>query len=154
MKRLWWSFWWMFGLCAGAIAAPVTPAERKEILDAARPAAEQLAGQPVKFKIDRLNVDSNWAVIYGELVNASGGPIDWEKARLCDADLDKSLWIVLAKTDARWRVAQIDICSPEPPYWYIRHFDWPCGVYAGFDDGEQALEQQCRAAEKDRAANR
>lgn len=154
MKRLWWSLCCLWVLSAGASAAPVTPTERKEILDAARPAAEQFAGQPVKFKIDRLNVDSNWAVLYGELVNANGGPIDWTKAHLCDAELDKSLWIVLARTDARWRVAQIEICSPEPPYWYIRHFDWPCGVYAGFNDGENDLEQQCRAAEKARVPER
>lgn len=136
-------------LAAPALAAPPSPAERREILDAARPAVMAEVGQAVKFKIDQFNVDANWAVVYGGLVNAQGGPIDWSKAPRCDDNLDKSLWIVLAKTDARWRVAQLYVCSPEPPYWYISHYDWPCGVYAGLREGNRDLERECRRQEKD-----
>ncbi len=131
-----------------ALGAPPAPALRREILDAARPAATARVGQAVKFKIDHLNVDTNWAVLVGELANANGGPLDWSKAPSCNLDLDKSLWIVLARADTRWRVAQIEVCSPEPPYWYIEYFDWPCGVYAGLSNGEHGLEQECRRQDK------
>lgn len=131
-----------------ALAAPPAPDVRREILEAARPAVMARVGQAVKFKVDQLNVDANWAVLYGGLVNANGGPLDWSKASECDPDLDKSLWIVLARTD-RWRVAQLNVCSPEPPYWYISHYDWPCGVYAGLREGERDLERECRRQEKD-----
>ncbi|MFZ2268124.1 MAG: hypothetical protein WAV95_11170 [Azonexus sp.] len=127
-----------------ALAAPPAPAERREILEAARPAVMARVGQAVRFKVDQLNVDANWAVLYGSLVGANGGPLDWSKAAECDPNLDKSLWIVLARTDERWRVAQLHVCSPEPPYWYISHYDWPCGVYAGLREGERDLERECR----------
>jgi hypothetical protein len=139
-------------LAAPALAAPPSPAERREILDAARPAVMAEVGQAVKFKVSQFNVDANWAVVYGGLLNANGGPIDWQKAPHCNDDLDKSLWIVLAKTDARWRVAQLYVCSPEPPYWIISHYDWPCGVYAGLREGNRDLERECRRQEKDALA--
>lgn len=135
-------------LAAPALAAPPTPAERREILEAARPAVVAQLAQAVKFKLDQFNVDANWAVLYGSLVNASGGPVDWSKASGCDPSLDKSLWVVLAKTDERWRIAQLHVCSPEPPYWYISHYDWPCGVYAGLREGERDLEKECRRQEQ------
>lgn len=34
--------------------------------------------------------------------------------------------------------------SPEPLFWYISHYDWPCGVYAGLREGERDLERECR----------
>ena len=135
-------------LAAPALAAPPTPAERREILEAARPAVIAQLGQAVKFKLEQFNVDANWAVIYGGLVNANGGPVDWSKASRCEPALDKSLWIVLAKTDERWRIAQLEVCAAEPPYWYISHYDWPCGVYAGLREGERELEKECLRQEK------
>lgn len=125
-----------------------TGAQRKAILDAARPVAQSMANQPVRIKVDRLNVDSGWAVLVGELVAPAGGRLDWSKARGCDADLDKMLWVVLAKADGQWRVAQIEVCSPEPPYWYLQELTWPCGVYAGLQRAEgEMLEAECRRAQ-------
>lgn len=46
----------------------ITPQERKEILDAARPVAAQKAGTPVRIKVDKINIDKNWAILIGELV--------------------------------------------------------------------------------------
>lgn len=124
-----------------------TGAQRKAILDAARPVAQSMANQPVRIKVDRLNVDSGWAVLVGELVAPPGGRLDWRKARDCEPDLDKMLWVVLAKADDHWRVAQIEVCSPEPPYWYLQELTWPCGVYAGLQRVEgETLETECRRA--------
>lgn len=132
-----------------ASAADVPAALRQEILDAARPAAQAQAGQAVRFVVERLNVDGNWAVLTGGLVQAQGGPLNWAKARACQPQLDKMLWVVLARTDARWRVAQINVCATEPPYWTTREqggFLWPCGVYAGLaDPAGRSLEVACRA---------
>lgn len=145
---------YLAALCLGA--ALVLPAsakgpagtERQAILDAARPVAQSLAQQPVRIKVDRLNVDSGWAVLIGELVTPAGGKPDWNKAAQCDANLDAMLWVVLAKADGGWRVAQIEVCASEPPYWYLQQLTWPCGVYAGLQRTEaETIEAECRRAQ-------
>lgn len=93
-----------------------------------------------------MNTDANWAVLVGGLLQADGKPLDWSKAQSCNPDLDKMLWVVLAKADGKWRIAQAEICASEPPYWYINDYTWPCGVYAGLVEGERSLERECRAA--------
>jgi hypothetical protein len=129
-------------------ASAKEPSERQRILDAARPRAATAAGQPVRIKVDKLNVDGGWAVLVGELVGAPGKAIDWNKAAGCEADLDKMLWVVLRERDAAWRVEHIEICASEPPYWYLEGyggFVWPCGVYRALDGPDGAsLEAQCR----------
>ena len=64
-------------------------------------------------------------------------------------ELDKMLWVVLRKSQRVWHVQHINICASEPPYWYPEQYGglvWPCGVYAGLDDGnEETLESRCRA---------
>ena len=135
-------------LLAATAAVAKQPHERQRLLDAARPRAAADAGQPVRIKVDRLNIDGGWAVLVGELVGAQGKPIDWGKATNCHPDLDKMLWVVLRKQGVAWRVEHIEICASEPPYWYLEQyggFAWPCGVYKDLDapDGEK-LEAQCR----------
>lgn len=126
-------------------------AERRSILDAARPVAARHAGQAVKIKVDVLNVDAGWAVLVGNLVAPSGGSLDWEKAGQCHPALDKMLWVVLKKTTGAWKVRHIEICASEPPYWYLDMLYgglvWPCGVYTGLDDGSEdgPPEKRCRA---------
>ncbi|MFZ6645629.1 hypothetical protein ACO0LO_07935 [Undibacterium sp. TJN25] len=136
--------------CSTSFAGPASTTDRKDILDAARPAISAMAGQAVKFKVDILNVDANWAVLVGGLLQADGKPIDWKKAASCNPDLDKMLWVVLAKADGNWRVAQAEICASEPPYWYISDYLWPCGVYTGLIEGERNLERECRGSRKTR----
>jgi hypothetical protein len=133
----------LLGASATCLAGAISGAERKEILDAARPVVSTMVRQPIKFKVDHLNVDANWAVLVGELIHANGGPVDWKKAPGCHPDLDKMLWVVLAKADGKWRIAQVDVCASEPPYWSTG-LAWPCGVYAGLNDGERDLERACR----------
>ncbi|MFZ1873882.1 MAG: DUF4431 domain-containing protein [Chania sp.] len=124
-----------------------TNSERKPILDAIRPAAASEAGQAVLIKVDKLNVSNEWAVLVGELVATDGGNLNWKLAKDCEADLDKMLWVVLNKSSNQWRLKEMDICSPEPPYWYLEDKDltMPCEVYAGLNNGgNSSLEERCR----------
>jgi len=142
----------LIALCLAAcstIASGMTKGERQEFLDAIRPQATREAGQPVRFRADRLNVDGDWAVLVGELMAVEGKTLDWEKARDCDPNLDKMLWVVAQKRPEGWRVVEMEICASEPPYWYLEPklaFARPCGIYAGLETGgEQTPEQQCKA---------
>ena len=133
--------------------AAVSPVERRAMLEAIRPAAARRAGQPVKFKVERLNVDGGWALLTGELVSARGGPLDWRRASECHVELDKLLWVVLARRAGRWQVRHLEVCATEPPHWALEPYGglvWPCGVYAGLQGptGED-LEAACR---RERAA--
>lgn len=134
--------------CATAQAQMFLPVERKAILDAARPVAARLAHQPVLIKVDRLNVDSNWALLIGELRAPSGKEPNWSLSS-CAAELDKMLWVVLNKSGTTWAVKHIEICATEPPHWDLQPFGglvWPCGVYAGLQSAQgQPLEETCRA---------
>ena len=130
----------------GAHAQAAPSPERRAILDATRPLAAKEAGQVVRIKVDRLNVDRGYAMLVGELVGAPGKEMNWGYANSCHADLDKMLWVVLRKQRGNWRVLHMEICASEPPYWYIGHYGgyiWPCGVYAGLDEGK--LEAECRS---------
>lgn len=152
----------LIATCCTLGAAELDAAERKALLDAARPQAAAKAGQPVRIKVDRLNVDSGWAVLVGSLVPAApgkgagkGGGIDWGLADGCHPALDKMLWVVLHKAGTAWRVKHIDICASEPPYWYMEQYGglvWPCGVYAGLEDGSEdgPLESRCRKQQQAR----
>lgn len=130
-------------------AAQVSPAERRALLEVARPLATQRAGQPVKFMVQQLNVDGGNALLTGELVSATGGPLDWRRARECHPELDKGLWVVLARQAGKWQVQHMEICASEPPHWTPEQFGglvWPCGVYAGLQGATgEDLEAACRA---------
>lgn len=139
------------GVLACLAAQAMPQKERRELLDAIRPeAVRQAGGQAVRFKVDRLNRDGDWAMVIGSVEGVAGGPIDWHRATDCEPTLDKMLWVVARKDATRWSVVHLTICSPEPPYWYLEEyggFVWPCGVYAGLHAGDgRDLAQQCRAA--------
>jgi hypothetical protein len=132
----------------------LTPAERKAFLDAIRPQAESLAGQPVKFVVTNLNHQDNWYLLVGHLVDSKGQDLDWSKAKGCESELDKMLWVIAKKSETdqpvkSWRIDELLICSPEPPYWYLEKpaaFSKPCGLYAGLKDSSDFddLEQECK----------
>ena len=137
---------------APSVVVEVKPQERRAILDASRPQAAAMAGQAVRFKVDRLNVDRGYAILVGELVGAPGKQIDWGWADSCHADLDKMLWVVLRKQRGSWNVLHMEICASEPPYWYMEQYGglvWPCGVYAGLRAfAEETLEMACRRGDR------
>jgi len=145
-------------LAAVAAPAPGSPsAERQDVLAALRPPVERLAGQPVKFRVDRLNIDAQWAVLHGELVRPDGGEPDWSLAREdtnCHMDLDKGVFAVAHKVDDRWTSEYIDICESEPAYWDVPHLEqigFPCDLLRGFDAGaEQTPLEECKALRRAR----
>lgn len=122
-------------------------AERAVILDTIRPLAAQRAGQAVRIKVERLNLDAGWALLTGELVSPTGQALAWQQAPGCHPELDKLLWVVLAKVKGRWRVRHLEVCATEPPHWYLPAyggFRWPCGVFLGLQGPEgQDLQQAC-----------
>lgn len=130
-------------------ADALTQQERREFLDAIRPIAAMKAGQPIRFKVLNLNIDSGWAVLFGELMGEEGKPMDWSKAKGCDENLDKSLWVVAQRQAQGWQVKEISVCSPEPPYWSLNPkaaYSLPCGIYAGLKiTDSQTAEDECRA---------
>jgi hypothetical protein len=137
------------GMSMGAWATTsATRVQRAEILNAARAVVAKQVHQPVKFKVDQLNVDSGWAMLIGEVLDGQGRPLNWSRVEGCEYDLDKMLWVVLQRTNGQWVPKHVEICASEPPYWYLEDyggFAWPCGVYAGLHAGaEKTLEAQCR----------
>jgi hypothetical protein len=137
-----------FLLASAAQAHLITPTERRAILDAVRPVAAEQAGQPVRIVVGRINEDQGWAVLVGALVTPRGTDLDWSLADNCHPDLDKGLWAVLRRTSGVWHVKHIDICDPEPAWWDLDRYGglvWPCGVYAGLEDGDRDLQAECRA---------
>ncbi|WP_156128991.1 hypothetical protein [Chitinibacter sp. ZOR0017] len=135
-------------LATSTVAMALSSAERQVLLESIRPEASRQAGQAVRFRVEQLNHTGNWAVIVGGLMAAEGKTLDWNKAAQCDPDLDKMLWVVAKKTQQRWQVEEMYICSPEPPYWYLKPkvaFARPCQLYAGLQlDGRHTVEQQCQ----------
>jgi hypothetical protein len=138
-------------LWCGLSLGQTTPvgAERRALLEAIRPLAAQRAGQPVKFLVQHLNVDGDWALLTGGLVTTAGGPLDWRQAPECHIELDKLLWVLLSRQAGQWQVERLEICATEPPHWWLEQFGgyvWPCGVYAGLVGPTGAdLQAACRS---------
>lgn len=141
-------FTWALALLCAQGAWAMTAQERRDFLEAIRPEATRQAGQEVRFKVDRLNQDGDWAVLVGSVMAAPGKTLDWAQASGCDPTLDKMLWVVARRSDKGWQVKHMTICASEPPYWYLKEyggFVWPCGVYVGLTDGDgKPLDLQCR----------
>lgn len=136
----------MCGLTLSAEASLIG-LERRGFLDSIRPQAEKEAGQAVKFKVDRLNVAGDWALLTGELVAPTGKGLDWRKARGCEPELDKMLWVVARHGKEGWQVEQMWICAPEPPYWNLDpvvDYARPCSLYQGlWITNELSVEAAC-----------
>ncbi len=134
--------------CQLSSALAMSRADRQELLDAIRPEATKRAGQAVRFRVDTLNYDAGWAVLVGGLMAQEGQRMDWNRAKECEPELDKMLWVVAKRDASGWRVIEMSICATEPPYWSLKEeaFMRPCGIYAGLQvDAKRTVEQQCRA---------
>lgn len=134
---------------AAAPAAGMSAEARRDFLEAIRPEAARQAGQAVRFRVDHLNTAGDWALLVGSLLPAPGRTLEWELATSCDPTLDKMLWVVARKSAGGWRVRQMYICSPEPPYWNLDpaiDYARPCALYTGLViSGEETAEQACLA---------
>ena len=105
---------------------------RKQVLDAIRPAAATMAGQPVRIKVRLLNVDHDWALLIGDTQARDGREPDWSLSEQCDNGLDKTLFAIAHRVDGRWAVTHLDMCEGEPPYEEPSSYDGldlPCGLY-------------------------
>jgi hypothetical protein len=133
-----------------ASAVSMSLAERRALLAAIRPQACQRVGQPVKFTVKRLNSDGDWALLTGDLVSTSGSQLDRERASNCHLELDKLLWVVLARPAGTWREKHLEVCATEQPHWSLELFGgfaWPCGLYTGLQGlTGQDLAAACRTA--------
>lgn len=143
---------------ASSYSLAITKEERKDILDSIRSTVEEKAGQPVRFKVEHLNLAKDWAVLVGSLLGAEGKKMDWSKAQDCDEDLDKMLWVVAQKQNNAWHVKDVDICSPEPPYWYLKpkvDYKRPCEIYEGLNIADsRTAEDECRAHQRKHPAKK
>ena len=144
-------------LSASSVGAQRMPTggERLAILDAVRTPAAARTRQAVRIVVARLNLAGDWAVLEGELVDSKGGALDWTRASECEPELDKRLWAALQRVQGRWRVRQLAVCAPEPPYWdpsYFKQSPVPCEVLTGLTAADGAdLASTCRRASRARA---
>jgi len=143
---------------AAVPAAPPTGAQRAALLDAIRPAAAAMAGQPVRIKVDTFNVDRGWALLIGGLVRPDGGELDWAKSEECDNGLDKSLFVIAHEVAGKWVVRHLEECPGDPPWEQPRDYDGldlPCGIYDGVDSiYEDKPKDLCLDHQRRRAAAR
>jgi hypothetical protein len=118
----------------GARSAGIAGPLRKQVLDAIRPAVAKMAGQPVRIKVDVLNVDRDWALLLGDSRAPDGNEPDWTLSDECDNGLDKKLFVLAHRVDGHWRVTHLDMCEGDPPYEnpaFYDGLDLPCGIYVG-----------------------
>lgn len=143
-------------LSASPVAAQRRPTvgERLAILDAVRTPAAARTRQAVRIVVARLNLAGDWAVLEGELVDPKGRALDWTRAPECEPELDKHLWAALQRVQGSWRVRQLAVCAPEPPYWDPSYFNTspvPCEVLTGLTAADGAdLAATCRRASRAR----
>ena len=124
----------LLALAGPACAAGVTGPVRRDVLDAIRPAASAMAGQPIRIQVDILNVDHDWALLIGASRTPAGGEPDWSLSETCDNGLDKGLFALAHRVGGQWHVTHLDMCEGDPPYeepQYYDGLDLPCGLYAG-----------------------
>ena len=123
----------LIGACQ-AFAAGVSGPVRKDVLDAIRPAAAAMAGQPLRIKVRILNVDRGWALLIGESQTPAGEEPDWTLSEECDNGLDKGLFALAHLVEGHWKVTHLDMCEGDPPWEEPRFYDGldlPCGIYKG-----------------------
>ena len=107
----------------------------------------QRLGQPVSLQLDIANHEDHWYLFSGEVLTAAGETLDWSRIDGCEPQLDALLWAVMQWQPGGWRFEQLEVCSPEPVYWYLGEepLSWPCGVYHGLQiSADDDLEQRCR----------
>jgi hypothetical protein len=94
--------------------------ERKAIVDALRAPVEKQLKRPVIFKIDHLQVQSNWAFLNGRPQNSDGSAIDYGNTPYRDAvdsgAFDDGIVALLRQVNGKWKVVQYVIGATDVPY--------------------------------------
>jgi hypothetical protein len=105
-----------------ASAAPYEPAsgsaERRDILDALRPAVEGVLRPPVEFRVSRLRVDGGWAFAQLEPQRPGGGAIDAAALEL-DTDMMDGLttWALLKEQGGGWTLVDWALGPTDVAWW-------------------------------------
>lgn len=111
---------------------PTGDPQRRVLLDTIRPAIEGHIGQPVRFVVDKLQVQGDWAFYAGHIQQPNGRPIDFSRTPYAEA-LEEGMfdgpntYALLRRTGGQWRLV-----------------DWVVGptdvTYAGWPDEYGAPE--------------
>lgn len=88
-------------------------AEREMIFNALRVPVEKELKQKIQFVADTFNVQGNWAFIFGDLQNQSGGKPDYKGTKYQEA-IDHGMFgdniqALLKKQNGKWRVVKYQI---------------------------------------------
>lgn len=103
-------------------------AERADILDAVRPAAEAVLHPSVEFVVEKMNVAQGWAFVQLEPQRPGGGRIDPAETRLAEDAANGALdglttYALLWYRNARWNliawvIGPTDVAWDPWPVWY------------------------------------
>lgn len=118
--------------------APTSPkqgsAVRKAILDSLRPPVEKDLKQKVKFQVDHLKVQGNWAFMTGKSLTAAGKKIDYRKTKYREAleagAFDDWICALFKKEGSKWKVARFAIGATDVVWdgWY-QEFKAPKAIF-------------------------
>jgi hypothetical protein len=93
--------------------------ERKAILDALRIPVQKELSQPVKFKVTRINVKSDFAFVQGQPLRPNGDTIDYTKTKFAvdvkEGYFDDGVLALLQRTDGAWHVLEYAIGATDFP---------------------------------------
>jgi len=99
---------------------PVSQTERREILHAARAAAMRDLGKPVRFVVQNLNAENEWAFLYARMVDPNGAPLSYEGTPFAAAAQhglkSGSYAALLRKSERGWHVL-IHVVGPTDVAW-------------------------------------
>ena len=109
----------MIGTLLVALAAITpTPAERKAVLDALRPAVETKLGPNVEFVVQVIRVEDGWAFVMADPQRKGGKAIDGRRIFGEDFDNMDGLRVdaALQRRNGRWEVVDYGIGATD--VWY------------------------------------
>jgi hypothetical protein len=96
------------------ISAPaITPAERTDILDAARSPVSEALGKPVVFKVSTLNRSRDWAFLIATMEDRGGNLVDYsgtpKAAAAAEGIVSPIYAALLRQRNGRWVVVECAI---------------------------------------------
>jgi hypothetical protein len=111
-------------ICAVAQEKVYTPKpgseKRKAIMETLREPVEKELKQKVKFKIDSLNVQADWAFMRSTPQQEDGKPIDYSETAyqeyIKEGVFDDGICALLQRKDKEWKVVTYVIGSTDVPY--------------------------------------
>ncbi len=125
-RRAMWTVILACALGAAGAAAPrsttltVGGAQRRAILNAVRTPVEKELKQKVRFRVDHLRSDGEWAFFFGAPQSAGGRAPDYRKTRYREAvaagAFDNGVSALLRKRGGRWRLLTYVLGATDVPW--------------------------------------